>query len=60
MKKALLIATTLMALGLPAQAIQLNQVNQGHQDQLSQQTQPVQVIATPCKIVNSRKICNQF
>lgn len=42
MKKALLIATTLMALGLPAQAIQLNQVNQGHQDQLSQQGQPGQ------------------
>jgi hypothetical protein len=56
MKKVLLIATTLMALGLPAQAIQLNQVNQGHQDQLSQQAQPGQGTTGLCSLTN-RKGC---
>jgi hypothetical protein len=55
MKKALLIATTftLMALSLPAQAIQLNQVNQ---DQLSQQTQLGQGTTSLCNFRN-RKGC---
>ncbi|MFP4578498.1 MAG: hypothetical protein ACLFT9_23255 [Coleofasciculus sp.] len=41
MKKTLLIVTTLMALGLPVQAEQI-QVNQADEAEMSQQVEPIQ------------------
>lgn len=40
MKKTLLIATTLMALAIPAHASQINQGSQDNQAKMSQQAQP--------------------
>jgi hypothetical protein len=57
MKKVLLIATTLMALGLPAHAAQINQADQNDQAKMSQQGEKIEVTTNVCKQIKGRPVC---
>jgi hypothetical protein len=58
MKKALLIATTLMTLALPAHAAQINQADQDDQAKMSQQAEKIEnTTSLICRIINGRRFC---
>lgn len=60
MKKALLIAVGLMAINLPVNAAQVNQVNgvdQVNQTKVSQQDGPIQTETNFCRLVRGRYYC---
>ncbi|MBD2199638.1 MULTISPECIES: hypothetical protein [Calothrix] len=59
MKKTLLIATTLMALAIPAHASQINQGSQDNQAKMSQQGEKIEGTTNQAcrqRIVNGRKV----
>ncbi|BAY90746.1 MULTISPECIES: hypothetical protein [unclassified Tolypothrix] len=58
MKKTLLIATTLMALALPAHATQINQYAQDNQDKMSLKAQP-EGTTSLCYIYRNKLVCTR-
>lgn len=58
MKKTLLIASTLMALALPAHANQINQADQDEQAKISQQGEKIEITTNQvCRRIKGKTLC---